>query len=123
MGWARERGASKAYTPRIHGVFSGMAPVRARSLCPGTQVAEREGFEPSVPLPVRLISNQVRSTKLRHLSAAGETSILIPERDASGARYSEGPRSARVFADSRTAGRNQFAIHPIAGENFWRETI
>ena len=37
-------------------------------------VAERVGFEPTVPLPVRLISNQVRSTKLRHLSAGGETS-------------------------------------------------
>jgi hypothetical protein len=38
-------------------------------------MAERVGFEPTVPLPVRLISNQVRSTKLRHLSAAANPSI------------------------------------------------
>jgi hypothetical protein len=54
-------------------------------------MAEREGFEPSVPLPVRLISNQVRSTKLRHLSAVGEPSISARERDALACGYSEGP--------------------------------
>ncbi len=32
-------------------------------------VAEREGFEPPVPLLVRLISSQVHSTGLCHLSA------------------------------------------------------
>ena len=63
-----------ANTPRIRRVFSGM-PEHARKVS-ATQdsVAERVGFEPTVPLPVRLISNQVRSTKLRHLSAIGETS-------------------------------------------------
>jgi hypothetical protein len=32
-------------------------------------MAEREGFEPPVPLRVRLISSQVHSTGLCHLSA------------------------------------------------------
>ena len=32
-------------------------------------VAERVGFEPTVPVKVHLISNQARSTGLRHLSA------------------------------------------------------
>jgi hypothetical protein len=70
----RDREATVANTPRIRRVFSGM-PEHARKVS-ATQdsVAERVGFEPTVPLPVRLISNQVRSTKLRHLSAGGETS-------------------------------------------------
>ena len=33
-------------------------------------MAEREGFEPPVPLRVRLISSQVHSTGLCHLSVA-----------------------------------------------------
>ena len=36
-------------------------------------MAEREGFEPPVPLRVRLISSQVHSTGLCHLSAFGLT--------------------------------------------------
>ena len=55
-----------------------------------SRMAEREGFEPSVPLPVRLISNQVRSTKLRHLSAVGEPSISVPGRVRWTGGYSEG---------------------------------
>ncbi len=43
-------------------------------------MAERVGFEPTVPLPVRLISNQVRSTELRHLSAARQPSIIVLDR-------------------------------------------
>ena len=39
-------------------------------------MAERVGFEPTVPLQVHLISNQARSTGLRHLSAAGEASRI-----------------------------------------------
>jgi hypothetical protein len=40
-------------------------------------VAEREGFEPPVPLRVRLISSQVHSTGLCHLSAFN--SLLVKE--------------------------------------------
>jgi hypothetical protein len=51
-------------------------PESAREVsAPADNMAERVGFEPTVPLPVRLISNQVRSTKLRHLSAAVQPSI------------------------------------------------
>ncbi len=35
-------------------------------------MAEREGFEPTVPLRVHLISSQARSTGLRHLSDSAE---------------------------------------------------
>ena len=35
------------------------------------EVADREGFEPPVPVKVRLISSQVHSTGLCHLSASG----------------------------------------------------
>ena len=34
----------------------------------GKRMAEREGFEPPVPAKVRLISSQVHSTGLCHLS-------------------------------------------------------
>ena len=37
-------------------------------------MAERVGFEPTVPVKVHLISNQARSTELRHLSAGAEAS-------------------------------------------------
>ena len=37
----------------------------------GTNVAESEGFEPPVPLPVHLISSQAPSTRLGQLSAGG----------------------------------------------------
>ena len=37
-----------------------------------TGMAERVGFEPTVPLRVHLISSQARSTGLRHLSAAAK---------------------------------------------------
>ena len=37
-------------------------------------MAERVGFEPTVPVKVHLISNQARSTGLRHLSAGGHPS-------------------------------------------------
>ena len=39
-------------------------------------VAERVGFEPTVPLRVHLISSQARSTELRHLSAGAEASKI-----------------------------------------------
>ncbi len=39
-------------------------------------MAERVGFEPTVPLQVHLISNQARSTGLRHLSAAAQASRI-----------------------------------------------
>ena len=39
-------------------------------------MAEREGFEPPVPLRVRLISSQVHSTGLCHLSALFTTSYV-----------------------------------------------
>ena len=41
-------------------------------------MAERVGFEPTVPLQVHLISNQARSTELRHLSAGAEASRIRP---------------------------------------------
>ncbi len=69
-------------TPRGIAVCSRIVPEHAPKACASRdKVAEREGFEPSVPLPVRLISNQVRSTKLRHLSAAGEASISFESAD------------------------------------------
>ena len=43
-------------------------------------MAEREGFEPPVPLRVRLISSQVHSTGLCHLSALGYCDL--PSRDS-----------------------------------------
>jgi hypothetical protein len=43
---------------------------------PADSMAERVGFEPTVPLQVHLISNQARSTELRHLSAGAEASSL-----------------------------------------------
>ena len=43
-------------------------------------LAEREGFEPPVPLRVRLISSQVHSTGLCHLSAFGLSDL--PSRHA-----------------------------------------
>ena len=39
-------------------------------------MAERVGFEPTVPLQVHLISNQARSTGLRHLSEGAEASRI-----------------------------------------------
>ena len=39
-------------------------------------MAEREGFEPPVPLRVHLISSQARSTGLRHLSLPKVPPIL-----------------------------------------------
>ena len=39
-------------------------------------MAERVGFEPTVPLRVHLISSQARSTELRHLSAGREASRI-----------------------------------------------
>ena len=39
-------------------------------------MAERVGFEPTVPLRVHLISSQARSTELRHLSAGAEASRI-----------------------------------------------
>ena len=39
-------------------------------------MAERVGFEPTVPLQVHLISNQARSTWLRHLSEGAEASRI-----------------------------------------------
>ena len=39
-------------------------------------MAERVGFEPTVPLQVHLISNQARSTELRHLSEGAQASNL-----------------------------------------------
>ena len=43
-------------------------------------LAEREGFEPPVPLRVRLISSQVHSTGLCHLSAC--SLITVKQQDA-----------------------------------------
>ncbi len=50
-------------------------------------LAEREGFEPPLPLQVNLISSQAPSTGLGHLSAydltrdLGRIPILLPERE------------------------------------------
>ena len=37
-----------------------------------SQLAEREGFEPPIPVKVCLISSQVQSTGLCHLSVFGD---------------------------------------------------
>jgi hypothetical protein len=62
-------------------------------------MAEREGFEPPVPLRVRLISSQVHSTGLCHLSAFGLNDVAIWD-GASGNRVLElrcGGRNAGPF--------------------------
>ena len=51
-----------------------------------TGLAERVGFEPTVPLRVHLISSQARSTGLRHLSAAAKAIAGERQRASRGAR-------------------------------------
>ena len=53
--------------------FNGLFRTREVSI-PRDPMAERVGFEPTVPLRVHLISSQARSTRLRHLSAGAEAS-------------------------------------------------
>ena len=43
-----------------------------------TDLAEREGFEPSVGLPLRLISSQVHSTTLPPLRSAESVGFYCP---------------------------------------------
>ena len=47
-------------------------------------MAEREGFEPPVPLRVRLISSQVHSTGLCHLSASRNAKGVVMARCVAG---------------------------------------
>ncbi len=51
-------------------------------------VAESEGFEPPVPLPVHLISSQAPSTELGQLSVGG---FIRSSRPSQAATYSPGP--------------------------------
>ena len=58
---------ARRYPARSSSSRSGGAPAERRE-CEGGWVAEREGFEPPVPLRVHLISSQAHSTRLWHLS-------------------------------------------------------
>ncbi len=61
-------------------------------------MAEREGFEPPIELPLCLISSQVHSTGLCHLSAVMVTitaPLIMPDRQSfrRAARPRESPKS------------------------------
>ena len=84
---ADRRGASKGC---VEGSL--VRAIIARGLSgQATSLAEREGFEPPVPLRVHLISSQAHSTRLCHLSA--EPGKLASRCDPSPLRSS--PRAAR----------------------------
>ncbi len=61
---------------------------RRRAIAVGrvTGLAERVGFEPTVPLRVHLISSQARSTGLRHLSATAKAIAGERQRASGSAR-------------------------------------
>ena len=64
------------------------------------ELAEREGFEPPVPLRVHLISNQAQSTRLCHLSRLRSLFVAAREKN----RVNNAPHSA-ASADCSTATR------------------
>ncbi len=80
-----------------------IGPVQPK--CPGShmrKLAEREGFEPSVRLPVLLISSQARSAS-SGTSPRWSASVLrlVVESSKAGSRYSSAaPRSRRIINGS-----------------------
>ena len=61
-------------------------------------MAEREGFEPPIPVKVCLISSQVHSTGLCHLSALAVASKSRLQRDATRTRPLSGETETPAFA-------------------------
>ena len=68
---------SESQKPRgIAGFLKSIAECVERVSATRDSMAERVGLEPAVPLQIRLISNQARSTELGRLSAGAQTSNL-----------------------------------------------
>jgi translation initiation factor IF-1 len=80
-------------------------------------MAERVGFEPTVPLRVHLISSQARSTGLRHLSDRSEAIAAVRARASRETRHRGAARPWRGYPAARSVSNH------IRGDCLAREDL